>query len=251
MPVESTTASELDSRALWLLSEATDSKASAVGNNSGTESITTTVFNYKLMNEAMEWLCRACLFIPCVSSDTITSNTVYISTFDLTVTTSGMREMWYPEMATWNDTPLVHSSVNALRRYDPTFETTASGTPTNWFHHSRTQIGLYKKPTSTGTLVAYGAGYPSKFGDGTGSTVTSTDVASATDLLYIIPRYMAVMIAKRNYHDASLVERVPLWESELVRETTRLWGALDDRYRQPGAIYQMPPSGPVTGSRVA
>lgn len=251
MPVENTTASELESRALWLLAEATDSKASAVGNNTGTESISTTVFDYKLMNEAMEWLCRACLFIPCISSDSVTSNTVYLSTFDLTVTTSGMREMWYPEMATWDGTPLTHSSVNALRRYDPSFENTAAGTPTHWFHHSRTQIGLYKKPTSTGTLVMYGAGYPSKFGDGTGGTVASTDVASATDLLYIIPRYMAVMIAKRNYHDASLVERVPLWEGEMIREATRMWASLDARYREPGAIYQVPPSGPVSGNRMA
>jgi len=42
-----------------------------------------------------------------------------------------------------------------------------------------------------------------------------------------------------------------LWETELVREATRLWGALDSRWREPGAIYQMAPSGPVTGSRMA
>jgi hypothetical protein len=62
---------------------------------------------------------------------------------------------------------------------------------------------------------------------------------------------MAVMIAKRNYHDASLVERVPLWEGEMIREATRMWASLDARYREPGAIYQVPPSGPVSGNRMA
>jgi hypothetical protein len=249
---DATAATEIESRALWLLAEATDTKVSAVGNNTGTESITTTAYNYKLMNEGLEWMCRTCLYIPCLASKTnLSANTNYVSTFELTVDTSGLREMWYPEMVLWDNTGLTHSSSAALRRYDPNFENTAAGTPTHWFHQSRTQIGLYKKPSANGNIAVYGAGYPSRLGDGTGTTVTSTNVAASSDLLYILPRYVALMIAKRNYHDASLVERVPLWEGELVREATRLWGALDARWREPGAIYQMPPSGPVTGNRMA
>ena len=249
---DATTISEIESRSLWLLSEATDTKAAAVGNNSGTESITNTAYIYKLANEGLEWMCRTCLYIPCLASKTnLSANTNYVSTFELTVDTSGIREMWYPEMVLWDNATLTHSSVAALRRYDPGFENTAAGTPTHWFHQSRTQIGLYKKPSANGNIAVYGAGYPSRLGDGTGTTVSSTNVAPSSDLLYILPRYVAVMIAKRNYHDASLVERVPLWETELIRETTRLWGALDARWREPGAIYQMAPSGPVTGARMA
>lgn len=249
---EATTAADIVDRSLWLLAENTDTMVASVGSLGGGETITTTDYIHKLANESIEWLCRTCLYIPCyVSQTNLSANTNYVSVFELQMATDGMREMWYPEMALWDNEALTHSSVSALRRYDPAFEGTAAGTPTHWFHQSRTQIGLYRKPSANGNIAVYGAGYPLKLGDGTGDTVTETAVAASADLLYLVPRYVACMVAKRNYHDASLVERVQLWESELVREATRLWGNLDARWREPGAIYQMPPSGPVSGMRAA
>jgi hypothetical protein len=247
---EPTTAASLLDRALWLLAEATDSQAAAVGNGSGTESISTTNYVYKLSNEAIEWLCRTCLFIPClVSTTNLSANTNYVSVFELDMDTAGMREMWAPEAVLWDNTQLTHASVTALRRYDPGFESATAGTPTHWFHQSRTQIGLYRKPSANGNIAVYGAGYPLRLGDGTGDTVTETAVAPSADLLYLVPRYVACMIAKRNYHDASLVERARIWEEQLVQESTRLWLALDQRWRQPGGMYQAPPSGPLSGMR--
>lgn len=247
---EATTLSELESRSLWLLREATNSKAAAVTDGAGAVSVTNSAYTTKLVNEAVDWLCRTCLFIPClVSNNALAAGTNYVSTFELTMDTPGMREMWYPEMALWDNAVLTHSSIAALRRYSPAFEGDSAGTPTYWFHQSRTQIGLYRKPSANGNLAVYGAGYPLRLGDGTGDTVTETSVAPSSDLLYLVPRYVACLIAKRNYDDASLVERAAIWEQELVREATRLWGTLDPRWREPGAIYQMPPSGPLTGQR--
>lgn len=247
---EATTLAEIESRALWLLREATGSKAAAVTDGAGAVSITNSNYITKLANEGVDWLCRTCLFIPCLVSKTaLSSGTNYVSTFELTMDTDGMREMWYPEGVLWDNVALTHSSIAALRRYSPAFEGDAAGTPTYWFHQSRTQIGLYRKPSANGNLAVYGAGYPLRLGDGTGDTVTETSVAPSSDLLFLLPRYIACMIAKRNYDESQLVERLPLWESELVQEATRLWLALDPRWREPGAIYQAPPVGPVTGQR--
>lgn len=227
---------------LWLLRESTDSTAAAIDSGTGTISTTSTVKMPDLVNEAMDWLCRTCLYLPCLGADAaVPSGTNYVNIKDLEVDTDGLRELWAARAVGWNNAQIVYASESALRRYDPGFEFTTAGTPTNWFRSQSGQIGLYPKPSADGALAVYGLGYALRLGDGTGDTVTSTQVAASANLRYMVPRYCAVMIAKRNWQDASLMERVGLWEAELVEEATRLWLRLDPDLRLPGGLYGTPP----------
>ena len=239
------TLTTLTSEVIRLLNEATDSSVGEVGNGSGTVSTTTSQTIETYLNEAIKETCRTCIYVPAKGTITQSNPIINLSSISLdstyvptdASTVNDASSMWFPLTVQSGLTNLVHCSEPTLRAYDPTFESTAAGTPKYWYRSGDYQIRIYPAPSASTVFTVYGCGTLGDIG-ATSVTVIPDDLQ-----LKMWASYAAYKLALKNTDDPSVAQRA-FWGNWYNETRMRLWSQLDTFLRMPGSPFAIPP---VTG----
>lgn len=236
------TLATLTSEVLRLLNEATNSSLGEVGNGSGTVSVTTSQTIEAYLNEAIKECCRTCIYVPAKGAVTQANPIINLSSLVLdgnyvptdASTVNDAAAIWFPLTVQSGSTNLVHCSEPTLRAYDPSFESTATGTPKYWYRSGDYQIRIYPAPSTSTVFTVYGCG--------TLPDVSATSITVIPDdiQLKMWASYAAYKLALKNTDDPSVLQRA-FWGDWYNESRMRLWGQLDYFLKLPGSPFAIPP----------
>lgn len=203
----------------------------------GTSSSTSTMKT--LLNEAAADLARSCFPVPDMGTLSWTSGVRTQSIASFAPATTG-NVLWAVRGASFAGQPvgLKWCERSALERSDPNWMVTSTAAPNYWYNDGPFNIGIYPKPSTTGTVTVDGFAVPAPM-------AASTDTLSwlPDDLSHLLVWYVADMIARKNMEDQALSARSDDWrEWRFLYDTARqdLWSKI------PASMRYLFPTPPIT-----